>query len=296
MNDSSEGMDDSSKGGLGFLFLYIGIGLALLFTVISGVRAVFGIIDHLVLSDSVGWYQLYRSTELPVSAAFLLVSFLVLFVILRKVRGVTNDYRDTIWYTFCRTIILIIITVSVVMTAVAVSLLFGDLLSGDVSLNSFLKMFFVVGVGLMVFYYHRGVLHGAWRVRRGEERTFVVAVSVLLALIILTAVIVSNPFERVRMERIYKTLNYIQGAYHSVEHFYGDEGYLPVSLDEVDSLKRPHREYIDIDIFYEIVNKKSYRLCASFDALPKGANVPHYPYARFEVAEIGENCFDLTVD
>lgn len=289
-------MDDGSKGGLGFLFLYIGIGIAMLFTVISGIRAVFGVIDHLVLSDSVGWYQLYRSTEMPISAAFLLVSFVVLFIILRKVRGVTTDYRDTIWYTLCRTVILIIITVSVAMTAVAISLLFGDILSGDTSLNSFFKMIFVAGVGLMIFYYYSGVLQGVWRIRKKEERVFVISVSVLLTLIILVSVILSNPFERARLERTYETLSYIQGVYYSIEHFYSDEGRLPVSLEEIDLLKYPRREYIDTDISYKVVNKKLYHLCASFDILPKGIDMQHYPYIRFEVKEIGENCFDLVVD
>lgn len=287
-------MNDDSKGGLGYLFLYIGVGIALLFAVISGVRAIFGIIDHLIVSDSVGWYQLYRSTEMPISAAFLLVSFVVLFVVSRKVRGVTTDYRDTIWYTLCRTIILIIITVSVAMAAIAISLLFGDFFSGDISLNSFLKMLFVAGFGAMIFYYYRGVLQGVWRVRKKEERIFVISVSVLLALIIFVSVILSNPFERARLERAYETLSYVQNVYHSVEFFYNDEGHLPASLDGIDSLKHPHREYIDVS--YEVVDKKSYRLCASFEVLPKGADMPRYSYTRFEVKEVGESCFDFTVD
>ena len=118
-------MSDLDKSGIGLLFLYIGVGIALLFTIVSGFQSVFGIIDHLVLDDSVSWHSLYRSTDLPISAAFLLVSFSVLFIVLRRTRSFGNSHQGTIWHTLCRAVILIIVTVSVGMMAVPVSFLFG---------------------------------------------------------------------------------------------------------------------------------------------------------------------------
>ena len=289
-------MNEINKGGLGFLFLYIGIALALVFTVVSGIQAVFGIVDHLVFSDSVGWYQLHRSTDLPFSAAFLFVSFISLYVVLRKMRSVKNDYRDTIWYTLCRAIILVIITASVVMAAVAGSFLVGDVFSGDVSLHAFLQKLFVIGVGAMVFYYYRGVLHGVWRDHKKEEKVFVFVVSVLVALIVLTATIISNPFERMKLEKTYETFDHVLRVDNSIKAFYIEENRLPTSLDEAELLKYSHGEYFDIvDVSYEVVNKTGYRLCASFDMLPRGTDMRRYPYSRFEIEETGESCFDLTL-
>ena len=182
-------MSEKTKGGLQVLFFYIGIGIALLFAVISGIHVVFNIINHLVFSDSVGWYQMYNSTEMPVQAAFLLVSFIILVLLLRKVRGAVNEYQGTIWYTLCRTIVHSIITASVAMAAIAVSILFGAMLSGEISLNNSLKTICVAGVGLVVLYYYRGVLHGIWREKKKQEKVFVTILSTVVGLTVLSAAI-----------------------------------------------------------------------------------------------------------
>lgn len=289
-------MNDFDKGGLGFLFLYIGVGIALCFTVVSGIRALFGIIDHLVLADSVSWYILHRSTELPVSAAFLLVSFFVLFILMRKTRSVTVNYHGTTWHTLCRIIILIVMTVAVGMAGVSVSLLFGGFLSGDISLNGFFKMIFVSGVSAVVFYYYRGVLHGIWRGQKKEEKIFVSAVCTTIALVVVTAGLLSNPFNRSGLEETYEKLVSIQNIYHSLEFFYNEEGHLPVSLDDESFAKDRHHLNTDRynTISYEVVDAVSFNLCADFAVLPEGVDMKHYPYSRFKVGEIGKNCFEFT--
>ena len=48
-------------------------------------------------------------------------------------------------------------------------------------------------------------------------------------------------------------------------------------------------------ISYERIDKTHYRLCSTFEVLPEGTDVEHYPYRRFEVQEVGKNCFDAAV-
>ena len=299
-------MNEQSKGGLGALFLYIGVGIALLFTVISGIRTVFSIIDHLVSYEHAGWYQLYNSTEMPVNAAFLMIAFIVLVIIIRKTRGIVDEYQGTIWYTLCRTIIFIILTVSVALIAIATSILFGDILSGEISLNNLCKTVFVASVGSAIFYYYRGVLRGAWRTKKKQERMFVVAASILVGLILLSTIIVFNPFERAALKRTYEKLDCMQSITSAVTDSYFDEKRkeIPTTESYIEFIENNRAMYhhiheqeeCDSKITYEMIDTTHYRLCASFEVLPKGVTVRRYPYKKFEVKEVGQNCFDLDVE
>ena len=291
-------MNEADKGGIGLLFLYVGVAIALLFTVVFGVRAVFSIIDHVVLHDSVSWYGLNRSTEMPISTAFLLVSFTSLFIILRRARSIGVDaYQDTVWHMLCRAIILIIATVSVSMVAVSVSLFLGDLLSGDVSLNGSLKEFFVAGVGAVVFYYYRGVLQGVWRDRKKEEKVFVSVISAVVILVVIVAGVLSDPLDRPQREDTYEKLATVEHVYHSVEVFYHEEERLPESLDFADFSKGGYRFPVGSqdDVSYKVVDGTSFQICVLLEALPRGTAMKDYPYARFEVERIGENCFAFSL-
>ena len=176
------------------------------------------------------------------------------------------------------------------------------MLSGDVSFNSFLKMFFVICVGAVVFYYYRGVLQGVWRDRKKNERTLVLSISVVIILVFITAGILSDPFHRSQTEDTYEKLAEVESAYHSLEYFYQEEGHLPASLGEDIDFSKSVRHYPNnypnngyTDISYEIVSKTSFRLCVLLETLPKGTDIQHYPYARFEIEDVGENCFDFTL-
>ena len=295
-------MNEKNREGLKVLFFYIGTGIALLFAVVSGIRTLFGIINHLVISDSIGWYQLYNSTEMPVNAAFLLVSFIVLVVVTQKNRGTAHEHQDTIWYTLCRVIIYIILTVAVAMTAVAVSILFGDLFSGDISLNNSLKTIGVASVGLMVFYYYRGVLQGVWRAQKKQEKQFVVITSVLVGLVVVSAVAIVNPLEQPALQRTYDKLSCIESVDNTLREVYADEkkGALPTTelyADFLENEMRPYHHFrepecANADITYELLDKTHYRLCASFEKLPQGATIQFYPYRKFPVQQIGKNCFE----
>ena len=299
-------MNEHNKGGLGVLFLYIGIGIALLFTSISGIQTYFKIINHLIFSNTITWYQLHNSTEMPMNAAFLLVSFIVLVILVRKTRNIVNDYRGTIWYTLCRTIIFIILTVSIALIGVAVSILFGDIFSGEILLNNFLKTIFVAAVGSAVFYYYHGILQGVWRTRKKQERLFVATVSTIVGLIVCGAIIIFNPFERPALKRTYETLGCVQSVSYTLTDAYLDEEGegLPATDKYTEFLENntamhhhiKDRECVNANISYELISKTEYRLCAFFDAFPKGTTISHYPYKKFEVKEIGQNCFETNVE
>ncbi|MCY4577183.1 MAG: hypothetical protein OXB96_01990 [Candidatus Kaiserbacteria bacterium] len=305
-------MGEISKKGLGSLFFHIGTGIALAFSTVSGIRVGIGIIDRLVPSDHTSWYQLSHHSELSMSAAFLLVSFIVL-VIVQRYRGDMRDHMGTVWYTLCRAILFIILTVSVGLFAVAVSLLFGELFSGAVSLNSFLRMVFVIAVGSAIFYYYRGVLYAVWHVRKKRERIFVGVVSVLVGLLVFGAVTLVNPFKQPALRVTYGKLDCLESISRTLEDYYfghhpeGEQQDLPTTdayhaFLKDDDLFSPHYYRTrgvrceDMGISYELIDATHYRLCTSFTTLPEGVAVRGYPYHDFPVPEVGEHCFDRDVE
>ena len=292
-------MNERSKGGLSILFFYVGAGIALLVSVISGVLVVFDIIDRLVAYETLSWYQV-SSTGMPMRAAFLLVSFVVLVGVVRKMRGVVHEYQGTVWYTLCRTIIFIILTCSVVLVAVAVAVLFGGLFSGDVSLSVFLKSVFVAGVGSAVFYYYRGVLHGVWRSQKKRERVFVVVVSVSVCCIVVGAVVVFNPFSYPSLREAYDTVSCLDRLDSHLKSVYFEEKEIPTGALSGDALSDVLPRYTSwredcgaMGISYEQVDASHYRLCASFEVLPEKQR---YLSHRFHVESVGENCFEENAD
>lgn len=293
-------MDERSKGGLGVLFFYVGAGIALLVSVVSGILAAFAIIDRLVSYETLTWYQL-SSADMPMQAAFLLVSFVALVCVVWRMRGAVHEHQGTVWYTLCRTIIFIILTVSVVLVAVAVAVLFGGLFSGDMSLAGFLKSVFVVGIGSAVFYYYRGVLRGVWRSKKKQERVFVVVVSAVVACVVVGAVVVFNPLARPALQKAHTTVSCLDHLDSHLKSMYFDEKKIPAGTLSGDALSAISPHYFNweedcraMDISYEQIDATNYRLCASFEVLPEGVSHKHYPY-RFRVEEVGESCFEESV-
>ena len=296
-------MNGRSKGGLGVLFLYIGAGIALLVSVASSIFTAFALIDRLVSYETLSWYQL-SSAEMPMQAAFLLVSFVVLVGLVRKMRGVVHEYQGTVWYTLCRTIIFIILTASAVLVAVAVSVLFGSFFSGDISLPGFLKSVFVVGIGSAVFYYYRGVLHGAWRSQEKRERLFVVAASVLVVGIVIGTIAVFDPLSRPALQKAHDTVSCLSHLDSHLKTIYFEEKEIPAGtlsdgtlLDALSDALPHHRAWegecdlTGMGITYEQIDATHYRLCAFFEVLPEGVSHKHYPH-RFRVQRVGESCFE----
>ena len=297
-------MSERSKGGLGVLFFYVGAGIALAVSVVSGILVTFDIIDRLVSYETLTWYEL-SSTGMPMRAAFLLVSFVVLVGVVRKMRGVVHEYQGTVWYTLCRTIIFIILTVSVVLVAIAVSVLFGGLFSGDVSLSGFLKSVFVVSVGSVVFYYYRGVLHGVWRSQKKQEQVLVTVVSVFVVGIVVGAVVIFDPLSRPALQKAHDTISCLERLDSRLKSEYFGEKEIPVGELSGDALS-DHLLLHDYDpmwssdcdvagISYEQIDMSHYRLCASFEVLLEGVAHKYYPH-HFHVQKIGENCFERNAD
>ena len=300
-------MDQEKRQGMVALFMYVGIAIALIVTVVSSFITVFGIIDYLIPKESASWYWIHRGIfdALSGSVSFLLVSFGILYYVSCKVRLLTgNQFAETVYYKVCHAIILFVLVLSFLAVAISSALLLSGILGGDISLGYFFKLLFVAGVGGLVFFYYRGVLRGVWRTHRKEERTLVCICAFLIVLIVITAVAILNPLDRKEISETLETLEIIEAFSNDVDRYYAEVKNIPVNPGSQAFLKHDavyHGRYLwekhlDEQFTYKRINAANYRVCASFEALPTDAMKKHsgYPYERFEIEKRGETCFDLS--
>lgn len=296
-------MDEIKKRGMIALFMYIGIAISLTITVIFGLSTAFHIINYFIPSSSLNWHGDYRYgilENLPPSISFLLVAFIILCFLSWKVRTIVTDYRETVWYPLCHAVIMIILTASMIAVAVSAALVIGGVLGGDISLGYLFKLLFTIGTGAMVFFYYRGVMRGLWRTHKREEWTFVMSMTSLIIILVITSVSILNPFERPALDKTYDTLEAMKGISEDLHMYHRETGLLPSDVRDTaflqsDVVHGTYRweGYLDDEFTYERTEDSSYRLCASFEALPRMTSLPGYPYEQFLVETVGESCFDL---
>ena len=287
------------------LFMYIGIAISLIVTVIFGLITAFQVINYLVPSDSLNWYADYRYgilSGLPSFISFLTVAFGILCFLSWKVRTIFTDYRETVWYPLCHAVIMLILTVSMGAIAVSLALIISGMLAGDISLSYLFKLLFTIGAGAVVFFYYRGVMRGLWRTHKREERAFVISVTLLVFILIAASVGILNPPQRQALNRTYDTLETMRSVSDDIYTYYRDTELLPVDIEDSMFLRHktvnrehffPLREHETGTFTYEPGTGTSYRLCASFDALPQMTFLDDYPYRQFPVEETGMTCFTL---
>ena len=290
--------------GVQTLFLYVGIAISLLVTVVASFFAAFDIIEHFILPESFGWYDFYYSISggggLSTSVAFLIVGFVVLCILSRTVRSITSHQSsDTVWYKGCQSVIMIVLALSLGAVFITSALVLDGILDGDISLAYALQLLFTFGVGLMVFYYYRGVLRGVWRTHRKEEKTFLFSVVILVILLITSGVYIMNPLDRRDLDDTYATLHILETTHHEVNKFYKEKKYLPADLDTIPHLAdsdvrwSPFNDGMAEEVVYEKTAFSTYSLCTSFRFLPEGIDFHDYPFKDFPVEKVGDVCFDF---
>ncbi len=289
-------MKGNDEYNLKVVFIYISIAIALLVTIISGSSAAFAIINYFLMPDSFTWWNFRGSVygSLPSSIAFLSIAFLTLMALSRIVRDdIAIDHQRTVWYRLCQAIVMVILTLSLCTVLFVSALLIEGVLSGDISWAHFLKLVFMLGIGAMTFYYYRGVLRHVWQSHRKEKKMLVVTVSALVILLLVLGVAVVRPLTQRSVAETYEALDHLKTVSREVNVFFSEKKYLPADLSVLEYIK--HGYVVDDgSVTYEKTGYASYRLCAEFEALPRGTDLSEYPYDDFEVKETGTNCFVLS--
>ncbi len=282
------------------VFLYVGIALSLFVAVISGFFTAFNVIDYFLSSELTWWQFEYQVLGTgPVSAAFLIVSFSVLFFLSRMVRRIVLPDHQNVWHKVCHIIIMIILTLAFLAIFISAALILKGFLSGDISWAFTLKSVFTAGVGAMVFYYYRGMLRGVWRNRGKEERVFVSSVSLLIVLLVGSTVWIVDPIDRSAKQKTYNTLAVMSNMRFKINLDFEEKKQLPKKLSEdltesaMNVLYPPSQNIGDIS--YKKTGYATYQLCGVFSIVPPESetDISGYPYDDFPVTEVGENCFDF---
>ena len=283
------------------IFIYIGIAISLVVTIVSFLNTVFTIIDLALLPDLFTWFDFRYEVfgGLPTSVAFLIVASVAWIVLSRAARATAvNDHID-VYHKLCQIVIMIVLTSSLITVLITGALLIKGVLDGDISSAYALKLAVTLIVGIAVFYYYRGVYRGVWQSRRKRERVYLSVAYVILVATIVAGVVAINPFHRVAAEEMYETLDQFKYVRDEARHIAVKKKEAQETLPkETYWLRQGQVRSDDLEVTYERVSASSFRLCGSFSTVPPEwvTELSGYPYDDFPVTEIGDVCFDFDVD
>ena len=302
----------SDKKNLIGLFVYVSIAISIGVFIVSVTMIIDSVVDYFIFSDLTNWYD-YRYgvlQHLPNKISFFVVSFICLCLLSRKAHAFSLVSAEGVWGILSKVIVLCIIITGALLTLVPMGFVFSEVLKGDISLNSFVSFALIMAFGSIIFYYYRGVLNDRWGENIKHANIFA-TISLFLAVILLAfSVYVINPLNRIELIKTYDTLSKLASVTEGVDIFYEKNKILPVSIESIDvsdssdynsikhiSIKRTD-DYISdryIGVTYSHIGTKGFKVCGTFNELPQKINLKNYPYIKFPVTEIGENCFEFSV-
>ena len=286
--------------------MYIGIVIALCFTVVFGLMSAYAIIDYFIFSDVLEWFRDYNYPildQLPKNVSFLVIASICLFVLSRKAHSVSLVSMEGIWGILSKIIVLGIITGGALLTLVPLALVLSRILEGDISVNAFVTFIVTVIAGIIIFYYYSGVLHDKWRNNIMHANIYAAFVSFLMIFVIAVSIYILNPISRSNLLNTYENMRALDSAYKNVLLFYNENNVLPLDVTDESflfdkSIPVYDQSYLKETykkIEYTRITNRSFKLCATFDAFPQKTNFDRYPYEAFNVKELGKSCFDFNV-
>ncbi len=260
----------TNKHGAKYAFLYLLSLIALIFLGISVGIIAFGIIDQSIFDPlSRSYYRNNDSFRFAISA--ILISAPVYFLSLRQIikglkkKEIEYDSQIRRWLTY-----LIILISSVIILGVFIAII-NSFLSGDLSAKFVLKSITVFIISALVFsYYFYDIKQEK---EKGKDKTktlfFILALIIILSAFIASWFYIESPRET-RMRKIDNMIvNNISSLESLVNNYYQENGILPNSLSDIESLN-----YYDEDIFinpntredieYKMISDSEFEFCTEF--------------------------------
>ena len=280
------------------LFLYFGVVLALFVASVMGLSILYTLIDYFVRPDFYTW-DFFKGdvfNKLPVLIPFFLVSFGSLIMLTRLVRCTGEISKETMYHRVSQEVITLVSAVSLITILIAVALLLKDFFEGAIFLENILKIVSTIGVGAMIYYFYRGGFHS----KHDQQQKYITVIAVVLAIgIVCVSTVVINPLQRQAVLETYATLDYVRTVHIVLSQNLDAGEALPQEYNDSEaptrySYGRKRQEARYESLTYEKTGATTFTLCADFAALPRGITLLRYPYARYEILETGEQCFDLT--
>ena len=242
----------------------------------------FTLVDYFLVEGS--WYSIKsRVLEgLPFFISTVIILYPILLFLLKNISIVAQNIGhnekeiDKLSYF----IIFLILIGSGALVIVPSIFILTEFIQGDLSIALLFKVLIPLVIGLSSFYYYFGILKGE---RRGI--TFRIAVSAFVIALVVLSLIVINPLTSSEVSGTHENLSDFERIVSEVDNKNKTE--TPENLDDL--------YFTNNNIEYTKTGNTLYQLCAEFEELPRFTTFENYPYSKFDITEMGTNCFDFEI-
>ncbi len=266
-----EGMDKNKVTPKDFFF-WAGAMVALYWSVISFIYLVFNYIDYTFPTPTtfspIDPYESGVGHEMASVVVMLPIYLVLMWLIHRDIHR--DSSRKHIWvrrWALIFTLFVTAITIAIDLVTVLTTFFNGE----SFTLSFILKAVLVLLVAATVFMHFIADLWGYWDQYPQRQRSVAIGVLVLmLATIVAGFFIIGTPAQALRYREDEQKVSDLQQIQSQVISYWQQNGALPSSLDKISQPltggSLPIDQQAGQEYSYSIVNKTTFKLCATFNA------------------------------
>ena len=262
---------------------------------IASINIGFDIIDLLLPDANESWYSFYSGVYngLPFALAFFLVAFPIYLFLTAKITVLPLEQMSHTVRVLRSVAVAIVLSVSFGIIAISGAIFMYNFLVGDLTIRFLFKFLFLVFIGILLFYYYRGVWKNTWDQKRMQEKNLGRFVLALYVVTIVAVVVLINPLEARDRNLTKSNLDSAESALRGVGGFYNNNKALPNT-----NQLRNYRPYPFErgSVRYRRDSQTSFSICFEVLTQLPGENYGSYPYKEFGYQGLGNQCFAFEVE
>lgn len=289
-------------------FLYLVSFISLYVFAFSLGAVLFGLIDH-TFSDSLDSYRSSPSTADATAIAAVIVAFPLYLILMRRLtQAVAADpeRRQSLvrrWLTY----LTLVVGAGIILGDIIA--LLASLLTGDPTVNFFLKVGTVLLIVVPIFAYY------LWDMRQAEDEVsasaaraapilrglVIVAVAVVVATVGYSIYVVGTPGQQRNIRLDQERIQHLRSISHNIDRYYELNGEMPTNLFDLQGPQYSVPSIADPDTGrpygYHLVDGVDYELCAVFNAESPERRDERRPFSE-AIWDHGPGltCFALTAE
>ncbi|MFZ1987411.1 MAG: DUF5671 domain-containing protein [Minisyncoccia bacterium] len=293
-------------------FLWAGALIALYAAITSFITLLFEYINYSFPDSLAGWSDPY-SGSIRFSMAALIVLAPTVLILMRLIRNsiAAHPEKATVWVR--RWALMLTLFAAGATIVIDLITLLYTFLGGEISTRFSLKVAVILLVAVLVFLHFLADIKGYWIRERAKANLVGIAVFVLALLSVVAGFFIVGSPNDIRMVRYdERKVSDLQAIQWELVNFWQQKQTLPKTLDELkdplSSFMVPMDIQTDAPYVYEVVDARSFKLCATFnretqDTKGRGEYPAYYDTSlgsggTFENWKHGEGvtCFTRTID
>lgn len=265
---------------------------------------------NILFPDALSFYYAGELDTIRLSTAILIVGFPVYMIMMMlihrdiAVEPAKNDIAARKWLTY-----LTIFLAAIMIIADLITLLY-NFLNGELSMRFLFKILVVLVIGAAVFGYYLWDIRKDGRIERGHSSLMTFGAWIAGgAVVVVSFVVAGSPWYQRSVRFDAQRISDLQTIQGQTIQYWTQKSVLPAKLDDLTDTISGFRAPVDPEsgaaYNYRVKGKLAFQLCADFTTKSVGdamkgerpyAVYPNDPYSQNWSHDIGQVCFDRTID